>query len=99
MEDPDLTQRHLLTEEVDVNLDVLRAPMMYRIDCHVYCTHIITVGNSGRSERDMKLLEKLAQPATFGHSMSHSTRYSASALDRDTVVWRLEDQDTRLSPR
>jgi len=73
MEDPDLTQGHLLTDEVDVNLDVLRAPMMYRIGCHVYCTHIITVDNSGRSERDMKLLEKLAQPATFSHSMSYST--------------------------
>ena len=26
-------------------------------------------------------------------------RYSASALERDTVAWRLEDQETRASPR
>ena len=60
MEDPDLTQGHLLTDEVDVNLDVLRAPMMHRVGCHVDSTHVVTVDNSGRSERDMKLLEKLA---------------------------------------
>jgi hypothetical protein len=28
-----------------------------------------------------------------------TARYSASALERETVDWRLEDQETRLSPR
>jgi hypothetical protein len=26
-------------------------------------------------------------------------RYSASTLERESVVWSLEDQDTKLSPK
>jgi hypothetical protein len=37
-------------------------------------------------------------PQVFATPLA-TTRYSAFALERDTVFYRLEDQETRLSPR
>ena len=48
MEHSDLTQSNLVTDKVDVNLNMLRAPMMNRIPSHVYCTDIVTVNNRHR---------------------------------------------------
>jgi len=53
MEDPDLTQGHLLTDEVDVNLDVLRATMMNRIDYHVDCTNVVAIDNGHQRNQDI----------------------------------------------
>jgi hypothetical protein len=50
---------------VDVDLDMLRASMMDRVGCHIDSTDVVTVDNGGGVQRDMELLEKLAQPATL----------------------------------
>ena len=73
MKNPNLTERHLLANEVDVNLDVLRAAMLDRVTCHVNSTDVITEDNGGGWKRTMKLKEKLAKPAALSHDMCHGS--------------------------
>ena len=73
MKDPNLAQGDLLTDEVDINLNVLRASVINWIGCHVDNADIVTVDNHRRSNGNIELLQELAQPATLGHHMSNST--------------------------
>ena len=43
MENPELSQSDLLADEVDVNLDMLRAAVVDRVGSHVDGAHIVTV--------------------------------------------------------
>jgi hypothetical protein len=43
MEDPNLPESHLLADEVNVDLDVLRAPMVNGVCCHVDSTDVVTI--------------------------------------------------------
>jgi hypothetical protein len=46
----------------------------------------------------MKLVEELANLTSLTTALA-TARYSASALDRETVCCRFEDHKTMLSPR
>jgi hypothetical protein len=56
MENTNLTKTHLLTHEVDVNLDVLHSAMLNGIISHVNRTDIVTEDNGRTRKRMMKLL-------------------------------------------
>ena len=73
MKNPNLSQGDLLTDEVNINLNVLRATMMNGVGCHVDSADIVAVDNHRRSNGDVELLQELAQPATLSHHMSNST--------------------------
>ena len=45
MKNPNLSQGDLLTDEVNVNLNVLRATMMNGVGCHVDSADIVAVGD------------------------------------------------------
>jgi len=77
---------------------MLRAPMVDGIGYNVDSGHIVSVDNHNWGERNMKLMKKLVDPATVNDGMGNS-RYSAAALDLETVVCRLEDDETKLLPR
>ena len=72
MKNPNLTERHLLTNEVDVDLDVLRAAMLDRVTSHVNSTDVITEDNGCGRKRTMKLKNKPSKPAALSHDMCHS---------------------------
>jgi hypothetical protein len=78
MQYADLAQSDLLVDKVNINLDMLGAPMMNRIGRHVDCTHIVTINDSRMSNRDVELLKKLSKPATFDDSMGDDTVLSPS---------------------
>jgi hypothetical protein len=79
MKNSNLPQGHLLMDEVDVNLDMLHAPMMDQVGCHIDSTDVVTVDNGGGVQRDMELLEKLAQPTALGDGMGDSSILSLGA--------------------
>jgi hypothetical protein len=56
---------------VNVDLYVLRAVMLDWIRYHVDVTHIVTIDNGGCLDWNMEIIEKLAQPTTFGNNMGH----------------------------
>jgi hypothetical protein len=72
MKNPNLIERHLLTNKVDADLDVLRAAMLNRVTCHVNSTDVITKDNGRGREGTLKLEKKLSKPAALGDDMSHS---------------------------
>jgi hypothetical protein len=45
MKDPDLSKRDLLADEVNVELDVLRAPVVNRVGSHVYRADVVAIDN------------------------------------------------------
>jgi len=71
MKDTDFPQSNLLTDKVDVNLNVLRSLMMNWVSGHIDSTNIVTKDNRSLLERNMEFLKKLAQPTTFSHNVSH----------------------------
>uniref|UniRef100_A0A8R7PFY3 Uncharacterized protein n=1 Tax=Triticum urartu TaxID=4572 RepID=A0A8R7PFY3_TRIUA len=73
VKNPDLTERHLLANEVDVDLDVLRSAMLDRVTCHVNSTDVITKDNGRGRKRTLKLKKKLSKPAALSHGMSHGS--------------------------
>jgi hypothetical protein len=84
MQYSDLAQSDLLADKVNVNLDMLGAPVMNWIGRHVDCTHIVAINDNRMSNRDVKLLKKLPKPATFDGStvlsLSTGARDSGLAL-------------------
>jgi hypothetical protein len=71
MKNTNLAQSHFLADEVNVNLNVLRSSMVNRISSHVNNTDIVTKDKRSLGERNMKLLKKLAQPATFSNNVGN----------------------------
>ena len=84
--------------EVEVDLHVLGALMLNGVGGEVDGADVVAVDEGGRGQRVMQLLEKLPQQEASATPLA-TARYSASALERETVGWRLEDQEMRLPPR
>jgi hypothetical protein len=57
MENSELSQSDLLANEVDVDLDVLRAAVVDRVGSHVDGAHVVTVDNRRERDGDVELLE------------------------------------------
>jgi hypothetical protein len=57
MEHPNLSQSNLLTDEVNIYLNMLRATMMNWIGGHVDSTNIVAVDDRRRSDGCVELLK------------------------------------------
>jgi len=86
MEDPDFPQSDLLTDKVDVNLNVLRSSMVNWVSCHIDSTNIVTKDNRSLLERKMKFLKKLTQPTTLSHNVSNCHVLGLGTRTRNCVL-------------
>jgi hypothetical protein len=89
-----LTERNLLMDEVDVNLDMLRTTVLDGIASHVDRTDVVTEDNSSRMRGAMKLGKKLPEPAALSHDLSHGSilRLGARPRNRGLAFGRPGDQ-------
>jgi hypothetical protein len=71
MQHAEITNGNTLADEVEVNLNMLRALMLNRVGGHVEGADVITIHQSGTVKRSTKLLEELVQPCRFGDPVSH----------------------------
>jgi len=75
MEHSHLPQGDLLMDEVDVNLDVLRAAVVDMVGYHIDSTNVVALDDRRRRKRDVELL---AKPTALGdhvcHCHPHGTR-------------------------
>jgi len=60
VENTDFPQGDLLTDEVDVDLDMLGATMMDRVGGHIDRADVVAIDNGRNNNRNVKFLEKLA---------------------------------------
>ena len=73
MKNADAPKSHLLSHEVNVELNMLRATMMNGVGREVDCRDIVTVDNGGLRDVKEQLLEKLPEPRTLGDGIGHNT--------------------------
>ena len=78
MEHPNLSQGNLVTDEVNVGLDVLRATMVDRISSHIDNANILAIHDGRRSNRCVELLKKLTKPTALGDGMRNRAVLSLS---------------------
>jgi nucleoside-triphosphatase THEP1 len=57
MQNTYITEGDVLTDEVEINLNMLRTLMLNRVRGEVDCTDIVTIDNNGALERRVKFLQ------------------------------------------
>jgi hypothetical protein len=67
-----------LADEVEVNLNMLRALILNRVGGHVDGADVVTIYQCGTVKSSTKLLKELTQPCRLGDSVSHCAILSFS---------------------
>jgi hypothetical protein len=83
MKNSNVTESNLLTNKVDVQLNVLGATMMDEIGGEVDSGDIVAEDNGGLVNRNGKLREKLTKPSALSNCIGHNTILSLSARPGD----------------
>ena len=71
MEDPDAPKSHLLTNEVYIELNMLRSTMVDRVGGEVDGGDVVVVDERGLVNITKQLLEQLTYPRALGHGVGH----------------------------
>jgi len=86
MKDTNITSGNPLSDEVEVDLDVLGALMLNGVGGHVDGADVVAVDQSSSTKRDVKFLEKLSQPRRLYNSIGDSAILSLSTGARDGLL-------------
>jgi hypothetical protein len=94
MEDVDLTDGNLLSDEMKINLHLLSALMLNGVGGEVHDADVVAVDESAARWRSLELMQELAQPGDLSHTISDSTvlGFSAGAGDDSLPLGRPGDQ-------
>ena len=81
---------YLLTNEVNVELNMLRTAMVDGIDGEVDGGDVVTVDNRGLGDHTKQLLKKLTEPRALSNGVSHCPilRLGTRARDRGLPLGR-----------
>ena len=93
-----MTHCYLLSDEVNINLNVLCLLMLDWIMGHVYRANVVAINHRSFVKGAANFKQQVAYTTEFSYCICH-TFYSASAVDLETVGCRFDDQDTRLEPK
>jgi len=72
MQNTDFTKGDSLSDEVQINLNMLGSLMLNRVAGEVDGTDVITIDHGGAAKRMVKLLQKLSQPASLSNTICHN---------------------------
>ena len=98
MENPNLADSDPVANKVQVDLHMLRPLVLDRVGGEVHRADVVAVDEGALGERGVKLSQELWSQEASATPLA-TARYSASALERETTGYRLDDQETRLPPR
>jgi hypothetical protein len=73
VQDADFTEGDSLSDEVQIDLNMLGSLMLNWVGGGINGTDIITIDHCSATKRAAKLYEELAQPACFGDSVRNSS--------------------------
>jgi hypothetical protein len=79
MDDADLTDGNLLSDEMKINLYMLRALMLNEVGGEVHDTDVVTVDESVAQWQSLDLMQELAQPGGLSHTIGDGTVLSFGA--------------------
>jgi hypothetical protein len=93
MEDTDLTDGNL-SDEMKINLHMLRALMLNGVGGEVYDTDVVVVDESAARWWSLELMQELAQPGGSSHTIGDGTilSFNAGAGDNSLSLGRPGDQ-------
>jgi hypothetical protein len=83
MEDTDLTDGNLLSDEMKINLHMLRVLMLNGVGGEVHDADVVAVDESASQWRNLELMQELAQPGGLSHTIGDGTVLSFSAGARN----------------
>jgi hypothetical protein len=86
MENPNISDSHLVTNEMQVNLHILRPLMLNRIGEEVHGVDVVAIDKRALGERAMKLSQELLEPGRLSHAVSNSMVLRLSTRAREPVV-------------
>jgi hypothetical protein len=94
MEDTDLTNDNLLSDEMKINLHMLHALMLNEIGGEVHDADVVAVDESAARWQSLELMQELAQPGGFSHTIGDGTvlGFGAGAGDDSLPLGRPGDQ-------
>jgi hypothetical protein len=94
MEDADLTDDNILSNEMKINLHMLHALMLNGVGGEVHGVDVVTVDESATRWRSLKLMQELAQPGGLSHTIGDDTvlDFGAGAGDDSLLLDRPGDQ-------
>jgi hypothetical protein len=94
MENPNIANSHSVTNEVQVNLHMLRPLMLNRVGGEVHDVDVVAVDERALGERALKLSQELSEPGCLSHSVSNSPvlRLSTQARGNRLSLGRPGDQ-------
>jgi hypothetical protein len=92
-----VTESNLLTNKVNIQLNMLGAAMMNGVGGEVDSEDVIAEDDSDLVNRAGKLREKLTKPRTLSHCIGHSSIFSLSAGPGDGVLALGRPGDRRRS--
>ena len=78
MKDTNITSGNPLSDEVEVDLDVLGALMLNGVGGHVDGADVVAVDQNSSTKGDVKFLEKLSQPRHLCNSIGDNAILSLS---------------------
>jgi hypothetical protein len=101
MENPNIADNHPVTNEVQVNLHMLRLVMLNRVGGEVHSTNVVAVNKCGLGEWAMELSQELLKPRRLCDTVSNSTvlRLSTGARDNLLPLGRPGDKGCRPGRR
>ena len=86
MQDMNITSSNLLPNEMEVNLDVLGAPMLNRVGRHVDGANVVTINQSSSPKGGMELEQELTQPRGLSNTIGHCAVLSFSTGSGDCIL-------------
>jgi hypothetical protein len=73
MKEKDFSEGHSILNKVQVNLNVLGPLMLDGVRRHIDCTDVVTVNQSGTTQRMTKIVKKLTKPSGFCYCVGDNT--------------------------
>ena len=86
MKNSNIPNGDALADEVEVDLDMLRALVLDRVGGEVNRADVVAVDEGAPSEMTVKLLEELPEPARLRHAVGHGAVLRLSARPGDDVL-------------
>ena len=82
VKDPDVSNGNQLADEVEINLDMLRALMLDGVGGEVHIADVVAVDEGAATKRLVELEEELAQPGRLSHAVRHGAVLGLSTRAR-----------------
>jgi hypothetical protein len=94
MEDMDLTDDNLLLDEMKINLHMLHALILNRVDGEVHGANVVTVDESAARWQSLELMQEPTQPGGLSHTIGDGMilGFGAGAGDNSLPLCRPGDQ-------